>query len=832
MPAELIPVNLEDEMKQSYLDYAMSVIVGRALPDVRDGLKPVHRRILYAMSEQSNTYDKPYKKSARIVGDVIGKYHPHGDAAVYDAAVRMVQDFSMRIPLIDGQGNFGSIDGDNPAAMRYTEVRLAKIANELLADIEKETVDWTPNYDESLLEPVVLPTRVPNMLLNGSSGIAVGMATNIPTHNLTELCNGLLALLENPNISIDGLMQHIPGPDFPTGGFIHGTRAIREAYHTGRGSIQIRAKTHFETGANDRQMIVVDELPYQVNKVRLQEKIVELVRDKKLEGIADLRDESDRDGMRLVIFVKRGEQPEIVLNRLFAQTAMQTSFGVNAVALYDGRPRLLDLKTMLQAFLSHREEVILRRSRFELGKARERAHILEGLVKALDHLDAVIALIRASKDPEVAKADLMSKFGFSELQAKAILEMRLQRLTGLERDKIQQEYREVLARIAELEEILRSRAKVLEIIGLELREIRDNYGDARRTQIVETQDDISMEDLIADEDVVVVRTARGYIKRLSLAEFREQKRGGYGKSGIGTRDDDWVEDLFIARAHSTLLFFTDHGQVHWLKVYQVPEAGRAARGLPLVNLLHLSEGETVSAVVQVREYKPEESLLFVTKAGVAKRTSLEEYSRPRVGGIHAITLDDHDRVVSVFRANEQDETVIITRQGKGIRFRVSDVRLVGRVARGVRGIELDGQDYVVAALPAQQGVEVLTISERGYGKRTALDEYRLQGRGGKGVIAMNLTDKTGNLAGALAVSADDQVMVITNTGRIVRTDVASISLLGRSTQGVKVMRTEDGEQIASVARVLGDDSAPSQESDKSNSGNVSVTVSLDEPHNN
>ena len=807
MAPDLTPVNIEDEMRQSYLDYAMSVIVGRALPDVRDGLKPVHRRILFAMHEQSNTSDKPYKKSARIVGDVIGKYHPHGDSAVYDAAVRMVQAFSMRVPLIDGQGNFGSVDGDNAAAMRYTEVRLAKIANDLLADLEKETVDWSPNYDESLLEPVVLPTRVPNMLLNGSSGIAVGMATNIPPHNLTELCNGLLALLDNPNIGIDELMQHIPGPDFPTAGFIHGTRAIREAYHTGRGVIQLRARTHFETGPNDRQMIVVTELPYQVNKAKLQEKIAELAKDKKLEGVSDLRDESDRDGMRLVVFVKRGEQPEIVLNRLFSMTAMQTSFGINAVALHDGRPRVLDLKTMLQAFLSHREEVILRRSRFELRKAKERAHILEGLVKALDHLDAVIKLIRDSKDPETAKAGLIASFDFSEAQAKAILEMRLQRLTGLERDKIQAEYKEILARIAELEEILRSRARVLAIIGDELREIRDNYGDARRTEIVETHDDLTMEDLIADEDTVVVRTNRGYIKRVSLDEFQEQRRGGKGKMGITARDEDWVEDLFVARTHSTLLFFTDHGQVHWLKVYQVPEAGRTARGIPLINLLQLSEGETVSAVVQVREFLPEESLLFVTKNGVAKRTSLEEYSRPRAGGIHAIALDDDDRVVSVFRAVDDDETVIVSRNGKGIRFRVADIRQVGRVARGVRGIMLETGDEVVAGIRAEKGVAVLTVAERGYGKRTDIDDYRLQSRGGKGVIAMNLTEKTGNLVGALNVSPDDQVMVITNSGRIVRTDVASISVLGRSTQGVRIMRLDDDEQVASIARVIREDDA-------------------------
>ncbi|RMF19302.1 MAG: DNA gyrase subunit A, partial [Candidatus Dadabacteria bacterium] len=750
-------------MRQSYLDYAMSVIIGRALPDVRDGLKPVHRRILYAMHEQGNTFDKPYKKSARIVGDVIGKYHPHGDSAVYDAIVRMVQDFSMRAPLIDGQGNFGSVDGDNAAAMRYTEIRLARVANEMLADIDKETVDWAPNYDESLLEPVVLPTRVPNMLLNGSSGIAVGMATNIPPHNLTELCNGLIALLENPDIGIDELMEHIPGPDFPTAGFIHGKRAIREAYETGRGVIRLRARAHFETGPNDRQMIVVTELPYQVNKARLQEKIAELVKDKKLEGISDLRDESDRDGMRLVIFVKRGEQPEIVLNRLYKQTALQTSFGINAVALHDGRPRLMPLKDMLQAFLSHREEVVLRRSRYELRKARERAHILEGLVKALDQLDAVIELIRASADGEAARNGLMETFGFSEVQARAILDMRLQRLTGLERDKIIQEYQDVLARIRELEEILASRDKVLAIIGDEIREIRDAYGDERRTEIVEAQDEIRMEDLIADDEMVVVRTHRGYIKRLSLDEFRQQRRGGKGKTGIGTRDEDWVEDLFVARAHSMLLFFTDHGQVHWLKVWQVPEAGRAARGLPIVNLLELGEDEKVSAVVPVREFDPDTSLLFVTRNGVVKRTELVAYSRPRASGIHAIRLDEGDTVVSVFPVTDEHQAVLVTHGGQAIRFRVTDVRLMGRVARGVRGIDLADGDYVVGGFRAEPDIAVLTISERGYGKRTAIDEYRLQGRGGKGIIAMRLTDKTGKLVGAMGVYEDDQVMLVTDT---------------------------------------------------------------------
>ncbi len=806
MAPDLIPVNIEDEMRQSYLDYAMSVIVGRALPDVRDGLKPVHRRILFAMYEQNNTYDKAYKKSARIVGDVIGKYHPHGDSAVYDAIVRMVQDFSMRAPLVDGQGNFGSVDGDNAAAMRYTEIRLARIADELLSDIEKETVDWLANYDETLEEPVVLPTKVPNMLLNGSSGIAVGMATNIPPHNLGELCDGLLAMLDNPDIQLPELMQHIPGPDFPTGGFIYGTGPIVEAYGTGRGVVQMRARTQFETGPKDRQMIIVTELPFQVNKARLMEKIAELVKDKKLDGISDLRDESDRDGMRMVIVLKRGENPDVVLNRLLKQTAMQSSFGINSVALNQGQPQQMTLRQMLRAFLSHREEVVLRRSRYELRKARERAHILEGLVKALDNLDAVIALIRKSQDPAEARAGLCSEFGFTDVQAQAILDMRLQRLTGLERDKIQAEYQEIMARIAELEDILRNRQRVLDIIREELTEIRETYAEPRRTEIVLDAGDFSAEDMIPDDEMVVMRTNRGYIKRVDLNEFQQQRRGGKGKKGMGTRDEDWVEDLFIARAHSMVLFFTDQGRVHWLKVWQLPEVSRTAKGTPIVNLLELSQDEKVQAVVQVREFTDDESLLFVTRNGVVKRTALTDYSRPRVGGIHAIKLDDDDSLVAVLKVGGDDEAVLITREGKSIRFSMEDAREMGRVTRGVRGISLADGDFVVAGLRAVPGIDVLTVAELGYGKRTEVDEFRLQGRGGKGIIGMKLTAKTGQLVGALAVEPGDQMVLATDTGRVVRINVDSISQLKRSTQGVRLMRLDDNEGIASIARIIQDGS--------------------------
>lgn len=805
MSTDILSINIDDEMRKSYLDYAMSVIVGRALPDVRDGLKPVHRRILYSMFEQSTTYDKPYKKSARIVGDVIGKYHPHGDSAVYDAMVRMVQDFSMRAPLVDGQGNFGSVDGDNPAAMRYTEVRLAKIANDLLADIDKETVDWSPNYDDSLSEPAVLPSRLPNLLLNGSSGIAVGMATNIPPHNLGELCSALLALLKDPGLTISQLMEHVPGPDFPTGAFIHGTGAIKEAYETGRGVIQLRAKTHFEPARKDRQAIIVTELPFQVNKAKLIEKIAELVKEKKLEGVADIRDESDREGMRMVIEIKRDDQPEIVLNRLYKMTQMQTSFGINNLALREGQPQLMSLKEMLESFLLHREEVVLRRTRFDLRKAKERAHILEGLVKALDNLDAIINLIRNSQNSEEARDGLMAKFDFSRVQAQAILDMRLHRLTGLEREKVQQEYKEILAKIAELEAILRERSKVLGIIEDELTEIRDAYSNDRRTQIIPEQDEINIEDLIADEEMVVMLTHRGYVKRVSLDEFREQRRGGKGKTGMGTRDEDWVEELFVAKTHSTLLFFTDLGRIHWLKVYQLPETGRTAKGTPIVNLLQLQESERVSTVVQVRDFEAAESLLFTTRKGTVKRTDLVEYSRPRSGGIHAIKLDDGDRLVSVVRVTDEDEMILVTNQGKSIRFTMDNVRSMGRVARGVRGINLERDDFVVAALRASADMSILTVSNRGYGKRTPMQDYRVQSRGGKGIYTMRLTAKTGQLVDALTVDDSDQMILITNTGRIMRITVGSVSSLKRSTQGVRLMRLDDQEEVASVARVISED---------------------------
>jgi len=799
-----LPVNIEDEMQKSYLDYAMSVIIGRALPDVRDGLKPVHRRILYGMYEQGNTSTKAYKKSARIVGDVMGKFHPHGDSAIYDSVVRMAQDFSMRYPLVDGQGNFGSVDGDNAAAMRYTEVRLTKLAEELLRDdIDKETVDWVPNYDGSLVEPAVLPAKFPSLLVNGSSGIAVGMATNIPPHNLGEVIDACLMLIEKPESRVVDLMTVLPGPDFPTGATIHGINGIREAYETGRGSIQIRAKAEIERN-NDRDTIVISEIPFMTNKARLIEKIAELVREKKIEGISDLRDESDRDGMRIVVECKKAEVGEIILNNLYKHTQLQTSFGIIFLAIHENRPVVMDLRTMLQRFVEHRKEIVIRRTRFDLRKAKEREHILQGLKKALDHLDEIIALIRASATPEAAREGLMSQFDFSQVQAQAILDMRLQRLTGLEREKIIEELREVLATIEKLEAILRSEALVLQIISDELREIKAAYSDERRTGIVLESKDITIEDMIADEEMVITVSRGGYIKRSPLTAYREQRRGGKGKIGMVPKEEDIVEHLFVATTHSYILVFTDRGRVYWLKVHQLPQVGSASRGKAIVNLLPLEQNENVRALLTVRNFDDAKYIVFITRSGRIKKTELAAFSNPRASGIIAIGINDDDDLLSVGLADASSEIFIGTRHGMAIRFREGDVRPMGRSAAGVKGIELSGDDVVVdmAVLDPEAQGQILTVTELGYGKRTEREAYRLQGRGGKGVTNIRTTEKNGLVVGILYVTEDDQVLLITKNGKIIRTSCGEIRSVGRATQGVTVINTEDNDAVVAAVKVV------------------------------
>ena len=804
-----IPVAIEDEMRQSFMDYAMSVIISRALPDARDGLKPVHRRALYAMYDLSNDWNRPYKKSARIVGDVIGKYHPHGDSAVYDTIVRMVQDFSLRYPLIDGQGNFGSIDGDPAAAMRYTEVRMARIASELLADLDKETVDFAPNYDETTQEPVVLPARIPNLLINGSSGIAVGMATNIPPHNLGEVVDGCIALIENPALTSAQLMQHIPGPDFPTGGFIHGRGPIHEAYTTGRGVLTVRAKVEIEDGGDKgRARLIVRELPYQVNKARLIERIAELVTEKRIEGISDLRDESDRDGMRVVIELKRDAVPEVVQNQLFKLSQLQDSFGINMLAIVGGRPKLLTLRDALQVFIEHRKEVVTRRTVFELRKAQERLHILEGLKIALDHLDAVIALIRAATDPGAAREGLMTQFGLSEIQAQAILDMRLQRLTNMEREKILEERAETLKLIARYQEILADEREVAQIVVAELREVRAQYGDARRTVIVEESADLNIEDLIAEEDMVVTVSHEGYIKRNPVVEYRAQRRGGRGKIGATTKDEDFIERLFIASTHAYILVFTTIGKLYWIKVHELPQAGRAARGKAIVNLLSLRPDEKVSAFLPVRDFEHGGYVLFATKDGTVKKTALDEYANPRPSGIIAIKLNDGDELIGVRLTDGDQDVILSTANGQAIRFRESDVRPMGRNAAGVRGISLDEQDEVVAVDVVTPDTTLLAVAEKGYGKRTALDEYRRTNRGGKGIITMNVTDKVGRVVKVRMVRENDDIMLITDGGKVIRMPVRDISVIGRNTQGVRLIGLEEGEKVvgvAPVAEIEGDD---------------------------
>jgi DNA gyrase subunit A len=793
---------VQDEMSQSYLDYAMSVIVGRALPDVRDGLKPVQRRILFAMHELGNEYGKPYKKSARIVGDVIGKYHPHGDTAVYDALVRMEQDFSLRYPLVDGQGNFGSVDGDSAAAMRYTEVRMAKIASELLSDLDKETVETVPNYDGSLAEPRVLPAGIPNLLVNGSAGIAVGMATSIPPHNLGEVLDALTALIANPEVTIEELMGFIPAPDFPTGGILYGLDNVRDAYLTGRGSVQIRARAFIEKAKKgDRESIVITEIPYQVNKARLIEKIADLARDKEIEEISDIRDESDRDGMRVVVELKKDAVAEVVLNNLYKQTQMQTSFGVQLLAIVQNQPRTLNLKQTLEEFLEFRKEVVTRRTLYLLKKAEAREHVLEGLKIALDHLDAVIKLIRGSKDPKDAKEGLMAKFALSEVQAQAILDMRLHRLTGLEREKIAQELKDVQAEIRRLRKILAEEAELLRVIGDEFREIRKAYADERRSQIVRETKDIRLEDLIVDEEMVVTVSHTGYIKRNPISLYRTQRRGGRGKVGMGTKEEDFVESVFIASMHSYILFFSNTGKLYWLKVHELPEASRAAKGRAIVNLLSLSPGETISTVLPVKEFVEGKHVVTATAQGVIKKTELMEYSRPRAGGIIAMGLNEGDQLIATAITSGQDEIFLSTRHGMSIRFHEGDVRPMGRAAVGVRGIDLDEGNAVVGMEILRPQGTLLTATENGFGKRTAIEEYRVQTRGGKGVITLKVTEKTGAIVGVAQVSEGDDVMLVTDSGKIIRMAVDEIRVIGRNTQGVRLIGLQENERVASLARL-------------------------------
>jgi DNA gyrase subunit A len=793
---------VQDEMRQSYLDYAMSVIIGRALPDVRDGLKPVQRRILYAMHELGNEYGKPYKKSARIVGDVIGKYHPHGDTAVYDALVRMVQEFSLRYPLVDGQGNFGSMDGDSAAAMRYTEVRLAKIASELLSDLDKETVETVPNYDGSLAEPRVLPARIPTLLVNGSSGIAVGMATSIPPHNMGEVVDALVALIRNPDLTVEELMEFVPAPDFPTGGILYGLEGVREAYRTGRGNVQIRARAFIEKAKKgDRESIVITEIPYQVNKARLLERIAELSRDRQIEEISDLRDESDRDGTRMVIELKKDAVAEVVLNNLYKLTQMQVSFGVQLLAIVQNQPRTLTLKQTLEEFLAFRREVVTRRSLFLLQKAESRAHILEGLKIALSNLDAVIKLIRASRDPKEAKEGLVKKFALSELQAQAILDMRLQRLTGLEREKILEELKEVQKEIARLSKILAEETELLRVIAEEFREIREAYADERRSQIVPEVRELGIEDLIVDEEMVVTVSHSGYIKRNPISLYRTQRRGGRGKVGMGTKEEDFVSMLFVATMHSSIMFFTNTGKVHWLKVHEIPEAGRASRGKAIVNLLNLSSGERISAILPVREFEEGKFVVMATAKGTVKKTDLMEFSRPRSGGIIALGLNEGDSLIATEITGGEDDIFLPTRQGMSIRFREDDVRPVGRTAVGVRGIALEEGDEVVGMEILRPRGTMLTVTEKGFGKRSAVEEYRVQSRGGKGVITLKVTEKTGSVLGVAQVSEEDDVMLVTDGGKIIRMPVAEIRVSGRNTQGVRLIGMEEDEYVASLARL-------------------------------
>lgn len=805
---EVVAVNIEDEMRSSYLDYAMSVIVGRALPDVRDGLKPVHRRILYAMFREGLLSNKSYSKCAGVVGEVLKKYHPHGDMAVYDSLVRMAQEWNLRYLLIDGQGNFGSVDGDSAAAYRYTESRLTALAEDLMADLDKNTVDFISNYDNSTTEPTVFPTRIPNLLVNGSEGIAVGMATKIPPHNLGEIVDALLQLAENPEMTMDELLNLVPGPDFPTGGFIYGREGIVQAYRTGRGILQMRAKAEIEPikGKADREAIIVTEIPYQVNKARLIESIADLVNSDKIDGISELRDESDRNGMRIAIELKKGTVSNVILNLLYKHTTMQCSYGIIMLTIVGGQPKVLNLKQALQLFLEHRREVVIRRTTFELDEALKRAHLLEGLKIAVENIDEVVAIIKAAANPPAAKARLIERFGLSEIQAQAILEMRLQRLTGLERDKIIQEYIEVCALIEHLRGILASDRKILDIIKVELKEVREKYADPRRTQIIATQaGDFSQEDLIQEEDMVVTVSHLGYVKRNPLTEYRAQKRGGKGVTGMTTRDEDFVEQIFVTSTHSYILVVTNQGRLYWLKVYEIPQAGRATKGKSISNLIALKGEEKIAAILPVRTFEEGKFMVFVTKCGTVKKTDLAAYSNPRAGGILAINIDQSDELIAVDLTDGSRDILISTLEGQTIRFNESEVRNMGRVATGVRGIGLSDTDAVVGMTVVSLGSSILTVSEKGYGKRTEENEYRVQGRGGSGVITMKTNDKTGPVVGTLQVTDNDDVMLITNFGKVIRMHVRGISTMGRNTQGVRLIQVEEGESVVSVAKLAESD---------------------------
>ena len=810
-----LPRDIVDEMKESYLNYSMSVIVSRALPDVRDGLKPVHRRILYGMSELGSSWNRPYKKSARIVGDVLGKYHPHGDSSVYDALVRMAQDFSMRYELVDGQGNFGSIDGDNAAAMRYTESRMTKLSSEMLKDLDKDTVDWDLNFDETLKEPSVLPSAVPTLLVNGSEGIAVGMATKIPPHNLSEIIDGLVALIDNDSIDAEGLMSHIKGPDFPTAGLILGMDGLKEAYSTGRGKIKMRARAHIETNKKGRNSIVVTEVPYQTNKASLVEKIADLVRDKKVVGISDLRDESDKDGIRVVIETKRDAVPEVILNQLYKHTQLQDTFGIILLALVDGIPKIMPLKTVLNHFIEFRHEVVVKRTEFELKEAEARAHILEGLKIALDNIDDIIKIIRGSKDPAQAKEGLMNSFNLSELQSQAILDMRLQKLTGLEVDKVVAEYKELIQIISNLKSVLENKSKRMEIIKTELLDIKDLYGDERRTEIVPVDTDFSMEDMIAEEEVVLTITHQGYIKRTALNTYRSQRRGGRGVQGAMSKDEDFVEHLFIANTHNYMLFFTDTGKCYWLKVYDIPQAGRASRGRAIVNLIGCNPEEKVEAFVSVKDFDDDHYIVMATQNGIIKKTVLSAYGKPRKGGIYAIEIREGDKLIQARVSNGENDILLGTHEGKSIRFSENDVRASGRKTMGVKGIALSSDvDYVVGMLLVKREGTILVATEKGYGKRTEVLQYRTQTRAGKGVLTMRCTDKTGKMVNIMEVVDSDDLIVITDSGVLMRQPVKDIRAIGRVTQGVRLVKLDDGTNISSITRVISEDTATSKEEDR------------------
>ncbi len=816
---QISEISIEREMRQSYLDYAMSVIIGRALPDVRDGMKPVHRRILFAMRDLKNDWNKPYKKSARIVGDVIGKYHPHGDSAVYDAIVRMAQDFSLRYPFVDGQGNFGSVDGDPPAAMRYTEIRMSRLAHQMLEDIDKETVGWQLNYDETLQEPVVLPARIPSLLLNGSSGIAVGMTTNIPPHNLNELCSAIKALIDDASLSITELMAHMSGPDFPTGGILYGTEGIRSAYETGRGKLRIRALVDIEKDKSAQtETIVIKELPYQVNKASLIEKIANMVKHKLIEGIRYVRDESDKDGIRVAIALKKDQMAEVVLNKLYKHTQLEHNFGIIFLAVVNRRPELLNLKEILEYFILHRKEVIIRRTRFELDKAEARAHILEGLTVALDNLDEVVSLIRGAASPAEAKAALMDRFALSDLQAQAILDMRLQRLTGLERNKIKQEHVEILQAIARYNEILASERLVLNIIKDELTEIQEAFGDPRRTRIVADTREISIEDMIAEEDMVVTITKSGYIKRNPVTLYQQQNRGGKGKTGMGTKEKDFVEHLFVASTHHTFLFFTNQGRVYWCKVYDIPQGGRWSRGKAIVNLLNFLPGEHLTTVLAVPEFAPGLNILMCTRQGLVKKTDIMAFSRPRAGGIFAIRLNEGDELIAARLSDGTRNVFLCSLFGKSIRFHETDVRSSGRISRGVRGMTLARGDQLVGMEVMTHGETLLTATENGYGKRTAIDEYPVQRRGGKGVISIKTSERNGKVVTILLVGDEDDIMLMTSSGKIIRMAIANISVISRNTQGVKLVNMEPDERLVSAARLADPENGDNDEADDPDGG--------------